>query len=131
MMKSEFEDRIGKKITPATWEIVQTVYAFHPRIKHVGGKDQIAAIYKNDGMSQIEDMFYRSERIQSLEAGLGLAGNALLAKERAMKEEKDIAKQEYLDILHAINAKYLTTISEIKENIEKDHKALDALNNWK
>jgi len=65
MMKDEFEKRIPGTVTPEQWEKINTVYQFHPVIKDVGGKDQIAALYVAGGMFLIEDMFKRANEIEA------------------------------------------------------------------
>ena len=67
MTKLEFTNRIGKDIQNNEWEEISIVYAFHPAIHDVGGKDEIASIYKIGGMQIIKDMLPRAQRIADLE----------------------------------------------------------------
>lgn len=39
MMKHEFEERVGGEISDQNYEIIETVYTWHPAINEVGGKD--------------------------------------------------------------------------------------------
>lgn len=57
MNKQEFETRIDRKVTPEQFEIINHVYAFHPLIHDVGGKDQIAQLFKLGGMILMQNMY--------------------------------------------------------------------------
>lgn len=56
MMKHEFEERVGGEISDQNYEIIETVYTWHPAINEVGGKDQIATLYETGGMPLIKSM---------------------------------------------------------------------------
>ncbi|MFR2881303.1 MAG: hypothetical protein ACLTC8_10385 [Lachnospiraceae bacterium] len=56
MMKHEFEERFGSEISDQNYKIIETVYTWHPAIKGVDGKDQIATLYKTGGMPLIKSM---------------------------------------------------------------------------
>ena len=56
MMKHEFEKRFGSEISDQNYKIIETVYTWHPAIKGVGGKDQIATLYKTGDMPLIKGM---------------------------------------------------------------------------
>ena len=50
------------EIPTSDWNIIQTVYNWHPSIRPVQGKDDIAAIYcLYDGMTIIRDMLPRAK----------------------------------------------------------------------
>lgn len=67
MMKHEFEARIKATVTAEDYEVIEKVYAFHPIIDSVDGKDQIAKLYKLGGMALIIDMVPRAEAAEQLE----------------------------------------------------------------
>ena len=67
MMKSEFTALIGAEINDHDWDIVQTVYQFHPAISDTNGKRQIADLYRSFGMLPIIDMLERAQKIGLLE----------------------------------------------------------------
>jgi len=73
MTPQEFEDLIGRKIPQKEHNIIQTVYTFHPAIKDVGGKGQIAKLYLEYGMTVIEDMLPRAEKMMMLDQKLNRA----------------------------------------------------------
>ena len=56
MTKDEFESRIGREVSASEYEEIEYVYAWHPAIKNVEGKDQIAAIFNAGGMMVIRSM---------------------------------------------------------------------------
>ncbi len=82
MTKQEFLDRVqavlesegikGEKagISDNDYRSVEFVYTWHPAISEVNGKDQIAKIYVDFGMSIISDMVSRSHIMREKETEL-------------------------------------------------------------
>ena len=82
MTKQEFLDRVqavlesegikGEKagISDYDYRSVKFVYTWHPAISEVNGKDQIAKIYVDFGMSIISDMVSRSHIMREKETEL-------------------------------------------------------------
>ncbi len=62
MNKREFEEKIGKEIADSDYEIIEIVYAWHPVISNVDGKQQMADLYEIGGMTIIKDMLPRAEK---------------------------------------------------------------------
>ncbi len=56
MMQSEFEQRLGHSIPPIEWPVITRIYAHHPEIQDVGGKDQIAKLYSTYGFSRLASL---------------------------------------------------------------------------
>lgn len=56
MMKSEFESRIGAKVSQEIYAEIEDVYVWHPAIPEVGGKEKIAEIWKMGGIGLIRSM---------------------------------------------------------------------------
>lgn len=90
MTKEEFIDKVNERLiaegNPALkpddlsdedFSVINTVYAFHPAIDDVFGKDQITDLYVNYGFSVIMDMLVRAERMQKLEKQLKNMKSAL------------------------------------------------------
>jgi len=75
MMKSEFEthvremvgDTVFTRVSDEDWIRINQVYTFHPAIPDVGGKEKIAYLYVNYGMTVIRDMEKRAITISLLE----------------------------------------------------------------
>lgn len=80
MTKEEFIDKVNERLiaegNPALkpddlsgedFSVINTVYAFHPAINDVFGKDQITDLYVNYGFSVIMDMLVRAKRMEELE----------------------------------------------------------------
>ncbi len=67
MMKHEFEERFGSEISDQNYKIIETVYTWHPAIKGVGGKDQIATLYKTGGMPLIKGMLETANIMMDLD----------------------------------------------------------------
>jgi hypothetical protein len=67
MMVNEWTDRTGHNPTAAEWHTITTVYAFHPAIPDVGGKDKLAGIFALGGFGIIRDMLPVAEKARTLE----------------------------------------------------------------
>lgn len=67
MNKQEFESRIGKEVSNSDYEIIETVYTYHPCISETKGKDQIADLYTKYGMLIIKDMLHTSWLAKNIE----------------------------------------------------------------
>lgn len=70
MMKEEFETRIGREISETEYKEIEYVYAWHPAIKDVEGKDQIAAIFNAGGMMVIRAMKEAAAMAENVEEEL-------------------------------------------------------------
>ena len=95
MMQHEFENRVQEIVGKAVyakpsdkdWATINTVYAFHPAIKEVGGQQQIAKIYVELGMTVINDMLPRAHRFQAYEAEMSNARAEVARIKLAMEED--------------------------------------------
>lgn len=67
MMKHEFEERVGCEISDQNYEIIETVYTWHPAINEVVGKDQIATLYETGGMPLIKSMLEAANIMMDLD----------------------------------------------------------------
>lgn len=90
MTREEFENSCikikpqdNKRPTEAEYKLIEYVYMFHPAIGEVEGKEQIAMLYLNFGMSLIQDMKPRAELMEKKEKELRTAREAL----RRVQEE--------------------------------------------
>ena len=94
MNKNEFiyacESITGAKkltISDSDYEIIEVVYAFHPAISEVRGKEQIALIYTAFGMIVINDMLPRAIKARELENKIA---QAKAAYDNAMQEYNEL-----------------------------------------
>ena len=67
MTPNEFNALVSKEVSDREMNIIQTVYTFHPAIQEIGGKEQIAKLYLDCGMTVIQDMLPRAEKLMMLE----------------------------------------------------------------
>ena len=51
MQKQEFEERIEGTVSDEDYKLIEFVYQFHPVIRNVSGKDEVAELYKSFGMA--------------------------------------------------------------------------------
>lgn len=72
---AEFTTNLGKdvELTDNEWNIIQTVYNYHPAIKT---KKDIAALYNIGKMTIIKDMLPRAEAIREAEKKVSEARRA-------------------------------------------------------
>ena len=68
MMRHEFEKLVGQDVTDNEWPTVHLVYQWYPTIKDVGGKGQVAQLFKVHGMLIFHDMLPRALRLAELDS---------------------------------------------------------------
>lgn len=61
MQKKEFEDLVGQALSDRDYETIETVYLYHPAIRDVSGKEEVAELYKSFGMTIFYDMIARAK----------------------------------------------------------------------
>ncbi len=66
MSKEEFEDLISQALSDRDFEIIETVYLYHPAIRDASGKEELAELYKSFGMTIFYDLVGRAKRNQDL-----------------------------------------------------------------
>ena len=67
MQKREFEEMIEQPVSDAEYKVIETVYQWHPSVKEVSGKEEVAELYKSFGMAIFHDMLPRAEKDRELE----------------------------------------------------------------
>jgi len=70
MMRSEFDaltESVKGKCTDEQWIVINRVYTFHPSIKDVGGKTQVAMLFLEHGFVIFQDMLPRAEKMAELD----------------------------------------------------------------
>lgn len=55
MQKHEFEERIESTVSDEDYKLIEFVYQFHPVIRNVSGKDEVAELYKSFGIASLTD----------------------------------------------------------------------------
>ena len=95
MMREEFiaklreipghEDEI---IMPEDYAIVEEVYAWHPAIPDVGGKDVIAHLYAYGGMLTMRDMLARAVKAQNINARIAGIRKDIAGMEQKIRDLK-------------------------------------------
>lgn len=127
MMKHEFEERIKGTVSFEDYEIIELVYTFHPAIKNVEGKDQIAKLYKSFGMDFIKAMLPHAEAILKAENRAGEVQqeiNKIVAERDAKK--KTIADQ-FKQICEDIDNEYGLKLADLTQEINVYKKQIDKL----
>lgn len=118
MMKEEFESRIGAEISTDEYKIVETVYAWHPAIPNVGGKDVIAQLYTIGGMALMADMFYRAQSIELEDTRLRADLRKIVLRKGEIIEELTKLERQIAEL----NAEFATLTSQsssLHEQIEQ------------
>ncbi len=68
MTKEEFLERTPgtEKPTQEQWDIIETVYNYHPSISETNGKSQIAYLYVGFGFRVIKDMYPTANKAKEI-----------------------------------------------------------------
>ena len=70
MMKQEFEERIGTRISMEDYQnIIEPVYNYYPEEKE-GNKDLYAKLYQTFGIRIFKDMLTRAKKVEEIEIEL-------------------------------------------------------------
>lgn len=99
MMKSEFEEIIGRTVKEEEYDAIEFVYTWHPAISDTDGKQQIADLYKAGGMAVINDMSKRALMARDIEAMISKCQtrmNFLKDKLVELKHSPDVDEFEIL-----------------------------------
>lgn len=67
MQKAEFEERIEGRVSDEDYKLIEFVYQWHPVIRNVSGKDEVAELYKSFGMALFRDMEPRAKKVKEVE----------------------------------------------------------------
>jgi hypothetical protein len=114
MMRNELEERLGYKLESWQWEMAHYVYQNHPKIKDVGGKEELALVIKDRG-------FVFPSRLREMYAEL--KGPPIVTRtESTLFETYDITHEGF-----CINSRGnpLTGIyREVRAKLEKEHPEL-------
>lgn len=70
MMKTEFEDLIHGSVTDEEYELIETVYMWHPAIRNTSGKEEVAELYKSFGIVIFYDMYPRAKKAKEIEVNI-------------------------------------------------------------
>lgn len=71
MTKSEFEYLIHGSVTDEEYELIETVYMWHPAIRNTSGKEEVAAeLYKSFGIVIFYDMYPRAKKAKEIEVNI-------------------------------------------------------------
>ena len=88
MMKTEFEDLIHGVVTDEEYELIETVYMWHPAIRNTSGKEEVAELYKSFGIIIFRDMYPRAMKLKEIDEeirSLNRAKDSLIAKRERLK----------------------------------------------
>ena len=89
MQKREFEEMIEQPVSDAEYKVIETVYQWHPSVKEVSGKEEVAELYKSFGMAIFHDMLPRAEKNRELESKLR---HAQAEVERIKEEMEELSR---------------------------------------
>ena len=111
MQKHEFEERIESTVSDEDYKLIEFVYQFHPVIRNVSGKDEVAELYKSFGMALFRDMEPRAKKAKEVEEKMTSCRleietlTELLATRKAEMKDLEAELQglvEEVGILHAV-----------------------------
>lgn len=104
MGKEEFEDLISQALSDRDFEIIETVYLYHPAIRDVSGKEELAELYKSFGMTIFYDLVGRAKRNQDLADQL-----------RQTQAETDRIKEEIIQNRASMGLVYSRMLDKLAE----------------
>lgn len=119
MNKQEFCDRTTAKyedLNETDWDIISTVYAYHPIISNVNGKDELAALYNQGGLGLLQDMYNTANAIQLNE----------MAIQKASVDLENMTKKHKAN-LKELDEIYQTKTGEIRQGILDALKSTDII----
>ena len=67
MTKEEFEHITRMTVSNEDYQIIETVYTYHPCISDAYGKEEIASLYISFGMRLIKDMLPTAKMARTME----------------------------------------------------------------
>lgn len=83
MQKKEFEEMVGNPVSDADYDVVGTVYQWHPSVSETSGKEEVAELYKSFGITVFLDMLPRAKKNRELSMEFG----RLRAEMKRVQEE--------------------------------------------
>jgi hypothetical protein len=89
MTKSEFKDLIHGSVTDEEYELIETVYMWHPAIRNTSGKEEVAELYKSFGIVIFYDMYPRAMKLKEIDEeirSLNRAKDSLIARRERLKK---------------------------------------------
>jgi hypothetical protein len=106
MTRSEWLEQTRHEATDAEWEVIHTVYQFHPAVPEVGGKARLAQLFQLGGMGLLTEMLPKAETFAAMEEAVHQA--------REASREANRKLQETLATLHAARQPYRREEEETK-----------------
>lgn len=88
MTKSEFEYLIHGSVTDEEYELIETIYMWHPAIRNTSGKEEVAELYLSFGLVIFRDMYQRAMKVKDIEEeirSLDRAKNSLVEELKRLK----------------------------------------------
>lgn len=89
MTKSEFEYLIHGSVTDEEYELIETIYMWHPAIRNTSGKEEVAELYKSFGIVIFYDMYPRAMKLKEIDEeirSLNRAKDSLIARRERLKK---------------------------------------------
>lgn len=116
MNKDEFCKRTGQtyeKISEDDWEIIQTVYNYHPLISDVKGKDELCSFFIQGGMGLMDDMYSIANEISLHEGAVQQARVAKDNIQKAHDENMVLLKKQHQASMDAQNEIIQQNVAQI------------------
>lgn len=92
MTRQEFENLAGVSVSVDDYKVIETVYAWHPCISEVNGKNEIVKLFQWGGMRIMHDMFHAATKTRDLREELD---EHLLEAERLKQDIRDVETGKY------------------------------------
>jgi hypothetical protein len=90
MMQSEWMKLTGNNPTDFEWDVIHTVYQYHPAIPETGGKEKLAQLFALGGFGLISDMSRGAKEYEQK----GDEESSLLCQIRDLSSRLDMVRLE-------------------------------------
>ena len=127
MMKHEFEERVGGEISDQNYEIIETVYTWHPAINEAGGMPLIKSMLEaaNIMMDLDKERRQAMRRMEEIRRRIEMVASGDLTAEQCRRDavgmfDKSNSPEEWGYARMFLATKYGEELaSEIIEEVEK------------
>ncbi len=96
MTKSELEYLIHGSVTDEEYELIETVYMWHPAIRNTSGKEEVAELYKSFGIVIFYDMYPRAKKAKEIEENIRMLDKTraeLVDELKRLKKENEYGEK--------------------------------------
>ena len=118
MLKEEWVALTGHDPTPDQWDVISTVYTWHPSITDVAGKNQMKALYELGGYPLIKSLHHTAERAMELDTERRATTEEIEGQRRSIAAQIK-ALREASAVAHSKHRQRITAIDQELKDLEE------------